>query len=96
MLYHRLTTLKYEALQLVNSPHPETRLNPFAVDLGLAVPVFKIDDPDAPRGKTYYEYMLELCERYFESEIDSQTYEENLRYMWGVKAFPLFTVDKVC
>lgn len=51
------------------------------------------DDKHAAEG--YYPYLLELCEKYFESELDQSTYEENLRMMWGIKAFPLFTVDKM-
>lgn len=95
MLYHRLATLKQETQEIVRTKGKETRLNPLAVELGLAVPHPFIDDPSMPRGKNYYEYMLELCEKYFELEIDSQTFEENLRYMWGIKAFPAFTIDKV-
>ena len=95
MLYHRLATLKHEAQRIYEQQGSTTRLNPFAVDLGLAVPIPSVDDPHVPRGKHYYDYMLELCEKYFELEIDSQTFEENLRYMWGIKAFPAFTIDKV-
>lgn len=65
------------------------------MELGLAVPHAHIDEANVPRGKNYYEHMLELCEKFFDGEIDSQTFEESLRYMWGIKAFPAFTVDKV-
>lgn len=96
MLYHRLSTLKEAALALSKNEANVARLSPYAVELGLAVPQPQIDDPAVPRGKNYYEYMLELCEKFFDAEIDSQTFEENLRYMWGIKAFPAFTVDKLC
>ena len=94
MLYHRLATLKHLASDLVTSEPPH-RLSPLAVQLGLAIPMPVIDDPAVPRGKNFYECMLELCEKYFEGDIDSYTFEENLRYMWGIKAFPAFTIDKV-
>lgn len=95
MLYHRLATLKQSAQALFDSDDTSERLNPFAVDLGLAVPIPNIDESGVKRGKNFYEYMLELCERFFDGEIDSSAFEENLRYMWGIRAFPAFTIDKL-
>jgi len=95
MLYHRMSTLKQLALEVANGPDTSDRLNPYAVELGLAVPIPEIDEPGVRRGKNFYEYMLELAERFFEGEIDAHTFEENLRYMWGIKAFPAFTIDKL-
>lgn len=95
LLYHRLANLKRLAQEIASKEPAEDRLNPLAVELGLAVPIANIDEPGVRRGKNFYEFALELCERYFDSEIDSATFEENLRYMWGIKAFPAFTVDKL-
>jgi paired amphipathic helix protein Sin3a len=90
-----LATLKRLATEIAAKEPAEDRLNPFAVEIGLAVPIANIDEPGVRRGKNFYEFMLELCERLFDAEIDSATFEENLRYMWGIKAFPAFTVDKL-
>lgn len=87
--------MKRLAAEIAAKEPAEERLNPFAVELGLAVPIANIDEPGVRRGKNFYEFALELCERYFDAEIDSATFEENLRYMWGIKAFPAFTVDKL-
>lgn len=70
------------------------RLNPLAIELGLAAPISVVDDGENASGH-YYDHMLDLCERLFEQEIDQGTFEEHLRYMWGVEAYPMFTVDKV-
>lgn len=97
MLYHRLQTLKLSAEEMAATDRP-SRLNPIAVELGISNPLPIIDvsaDDDKHAAEGYYPYLLELCEKYFESELDQSTYEENLRMMWGIKAFPLFTVDKM-
>ena len=93
-LYHRLATLKRQAAKLASSASDD-RLSPFAVSIGLANPMPDIDNVPAPRGKTYYDHMLTLCERLFEGEVDNATFEENLRYMWGINAYPAFTFDKI-
>lgn len=97
MLYHRLQTLKLAAAEMAAN-HQPARLNPIAVELGISTPLPIIDisaSDNKHAAEGYYAHLLELCERYFEQEIDQGTYEENLRMMWGTKAFPLFTVDKM-
>lgn len=96
MLYHRLQTLKVAAQEMAASKAP-SRLNPLAVELGISnpLPIIDLVSPEHKHpAEGYYAYMLELCERLFENEIDTSTYEENLRMMWGTKSFYLFTVDK--
>ncbi len=58
------------------------------------------DDPNATDkernpAKYYYQYMLDACEKLFDTEIDQNTFEEQLRFMFGTKAYLLFTMDKV-
>lgn len=43
----------------------------------------------------YYDTMLDLAEKYFDGELDSNTFEESLRYMFGIEAYLVFTLDKV-
>lgn len=92
-IYHRLATFKELTAQLA-AEHTHRRLNPLAVELGLTVPVPVIDEGDNP-AERYYEHALDLAEKLFDGDIDQQTYEEQLRYMGGVKAYPLFTLDKL-
>lgn len=58
------------------------------------------DDPNATDkernpARYYYQYMLDACEKLFDAEIDQNSFEEQLRFMFGTKAYLLFTVDKV-
>jgi paired amphipathic helix protein Sin3a len=93
-----LLTLKTLAKEYV-STNAIPRLSPLAVELGMATPLQIIDIPvkegNHPAAH-YYDHMLELCEKMFDNELDPAQFEEYLRYMWGTKAFPLFTVDKLC
>ena len=93
-IYHRLAAFKDLARLLAEQPAHQ-RLNPLAVDLGLATPMSIIDDLDHNPAGQYYPHLLELAEKLFDGEIDQQTYEEQLRYMAGIKAYPLFTLDKL-
>lgn len=70
------------------------RLSPLALELGLTAPVPVIDEGDNP-AEHFYAHALELAEKLFDAEIDQSAYEEALRYMVGIKAYPLFTVDKL-
>lgn len=92
-LYHRLATFKETMTQLARA-HDHHRLNPLAIELGLATTVPVIDGGQNP-AEHYYEHALDLAEKLFDGEMDQQTYEEQLRYMGGIKAYPLYTVDKL-
>jgi len=43
----------------------------------------------------FYEHLLHLCEQLFDNELDQATFEDILRYMFGIKAYQMFTVDKL-
>lgn len=43
----------------------------------------------------YYDTLLDLSEKFFDGELDSNTFEESLRYMFGIEAYLVFTLDKV-
>lgn len=43
----------------------------------------------------YYIALLETIEHFFEGETDQQAYEEGVRYIFGIEAYTMFTVDKV-
>ncbi|SCV74211.1 BQ2448_6643 [Microbotryum intermedium] len=92
-VYHRLLTFKQLANEL-SKKEQAFRLNPLAVDLGLAHPMPIIDEGPNP-AEHYYDHLLDLAEKLFEGDIDQQTYEEQLRFMAGIKAYPLYTLDKL-
>ncbi len=51
-------------------------------------------DMDLNRGDPYT-VMLELIEKQFDGEMELPTFEECLRYIYGTKAYIMFTVDKL-
>ncbi|CAO3630909.1 unnamed protein product [Cunninghamella blakesleeana] len=48
---------------------------------------------DLSRG--YYNALIKLIDKFFEGQVDQQTFEEVSRYIFGRKAYSLFTIDKV-
>jgi len=73
--------------------------NPVAVELGL----HDTTGPGQSRlitsgpnlAKDFYDYLLVCCEQLFDNEMEQSLFEDNLRFMFGIKAYLLFTVDKV-
>lgn len=43
----------------------------------------------------YYKAMLKLIDRFFDDEFDQYIFEECARYLFGTKAYILFTIDKL-
>lgn len=43
----------------------------------------------------YYDTLLDLSEKFFDGELDSNTFEESIRYMFGIEGYLVFTLDKV-
>lgn len=43
----------------------------------------------------YYDTLLDLIDKFFEGELDQQSFEECSRYIFGTKAYLMFTIDKV-
>lgn len=43
----------------------------------------------------YYDTLLDLTEKFFEGELDSNTFEESVRYMYGIEGYIVFTIDKI-
>lgn len=39
----------------------------------------------APGAEHFYDFMLESCERLFENDLEQQVFEDQMRYMFGVK-----------
>ncbi|KAN0061779.1 hypothetical protein ACQY0O_005772 [Thecaphora frezii] len=43
----------------------------------------------------YYDTLLDMCEKLFDGDIDQATFEESVRYMYGIEGYIVFTLDKV-
>ncbi|PWN54288.1 hypothetical protein IE53DRAFT_383137, partial [Violaceomyces palustris] len=43
----------------------------------------------------FYDTLLDLCEKLFDGDIDQATFEESIRYMYGIDGYIVFTLDKV-
>lgn len=43
----------------------------------------------------YYDTLLDMCEKLFDGDIDQATFEESIRYMYGIEGYLVFTLDKV-
>lgn len=97
MLYNRLSTLKEIARKQATSNPPSQLINPLAVELGLndvGGPSPLLMEGSNPPAH-FYEHLLDLCEKLFDNEIDQLAFEENMRHMYGTKAFVSFTLDKL-
>jgi len=101
VVYSRLLSCKTLASQLASDPSSPHTANPVAAGLALL-------DTEAPdtglrnlqQQKTnpasyFYDYLLASCERLFDNDIDQQIFEDICRYMFGTKAYVMFTIDKV-
>jgi paired amphipathic helix protein Sin3a len=86
------------AQEMANDPNSYLA-NPVAVELGL----HDTTGPGQSRlitsgpnpAKDFYDYLLVCCEQLFDNEMEQSIFEDNLRFMFGIKAYLLFTVDKV-
>lgn len=97
MLYNRLSTLKEISRKQAQQSPSMQLINPLAIELGL-------NDVGGPSpllmegvnpSAHFYEHLLDLCEKLFDNEIDQLAFEENMRHMYGTKAFISFTLDKL-
>ncbi|KAL5494648.1 hypothetical protein ACEPAI_109 [Sanghuangporus weigelae] len=43
----------------------------------------------------FYSYLLDALEKLFENDLDQATFEENMRFLFGTKAYIVFTLDKL-
>jgi paired amphipathic helix protein Sin3a len=43
----------------------------------------------------YYNALLDIIDHFFEGEMESSSFEESVRYVFGINAYIMFTIDKV-
>ncbi|KAG1768758.1 hypothetical protein EV702DRAFT_1181913 [Suillus placidus] len=98
VLYSRLLFFKkLSARVAIEAPKRASKAKSVATTLGMPslVELAQLDDR-AAHADHFYDLMLESCERLFDNEIEQYVFEEQMRYMFGVKdAYRIFTIDKV-
>ncbi|KAI8646658.1 hypothetical protein BD408DRAFT_380343 [Parasitella parasitica] len=92
-LYSRLCKMKALDTELRENPEKAKKAHKDARDLGITPKRFKALKMDTKRG--YYNILLSLIDKLFEGEIDQQTFEECVRYIFGGDAYAVFTIDKL-
>ncbi|KAH7909888.1 hypothetical protein BJ138DRAFT_1154242 [Hygrophoropsis aurantiaca] len=97
VLYSRLHFFKALTVKIASDASNPHKPSPLANILGLpSMPNLAQMDDRSANAEHFYDLMLESCERLFDNEIDQNVFEEQMRYMFGVKeAYRLFTIDKV-
>ncbi|BFZ55914.1 Transcriptional regulatory protein sin3 [Savitreella phatthalungensis] len=94
MLYERLSYLKsveQEATRELKQRKP----NQNAVELGLIAQRLQQLNIEIDDESDHYEQLLMLCENLIDQSIDQAGFEDMLRYIYGTKAYKIYTVDKV-
>ncbi|KAJ7127188.1 hypothetical protein C8R44DRAFT_733814 [Mycena epipterygia] len=92
VLYSRLALFKGIATRLASQDSPQVPRDPGSfphpdqVNLG----------ERASHAEHFYDLLLESCERLFDNEVEQHVFEDQMRFMFGVKeAYKIFTIDKV-
>jgi paired amphipathic helix protein Sin3a len=96
LLYSRLLMCKQIGLQHAQQKHSTLLANRVAVELGLDEPngpaavLAQTMDALGDRGScddanVVYMYLLNACEKLFDSELDQATFEEHMRWFFGNK-----------
>ncbi|KAI8353986.1 hypothetical protein BD560DRAFT_408082 [Blakeslea trispora] len=91
VLFERLYRFKSLSDRIKDNPLLGKKHNKIAKELDLISTRF--DDIDLSKG--YYEAAIELMDRFFKGDCDQNTFEENLRYLFGIDAYIMFTIDKL-
>ncbi|KAI0315665.1 hypothetical protein OF83DRAFT_1061699 [Amylostereum chailletii] len=109
LLYSRLLACKEVGAKAAKERYAHLLPNPIAVELGLddpqgsAATLMQVLEAAGTSGveagdvhaNVLYQYLLDLCEKMFNSDVDQAAFEEQLRWFFGTKAFLLYTVDKI-
>ncbi|KAI9014417.1 hypothetical protein CLU79DRAFT_767523 [Phycomyces nitens] len=93
MAYGRLEKLKAEDAEYKLNPGKEEDTNKIALELDTINRRMSVDKMGLNRG--HYHALLNLIDKFFEENIDQQQFEESARYIFGTKAYVIFTIDKL-
>ncbi|KAI9284465.1 hypothetical protein BC943DRAFT_347176 [Umbelopsis sp. AD052] len=93
LAYQRLGSMKKIDAEFKANPEKAKKENRAAVELGVSSARLESVDLDFSQG--YYETLLDLIDKFFEGDVDQQSFEECSRYIFGTKAYLVFTIDKL-
>ncbi|KAF8574590.1 hypothetical protein K439DRAFT_1649744 [Ramaria rubella] len=95
LLYSRLLLCKRLGAQLAAAGEPSSQT--VATDSRMQTMPDGISVPEnvATAAEYFYGHLLESCEKLFDNVIDQPTFEDTVRFMFGMKAYNVFTLDKV-
>lgn len=91
VLNERLSKMKSLDQQIQSNPDLSKKFNRTAVELDLYANRF--EDLDLSNG--CYSALMDTIIHFFEGELDQGSFEESIRYIFGIDAYVIFTVDKV-
>ncbi|CAK5268788.1 unnamed protein product [Mycena citricolor] len=92
VLFSRLKLLKDVAAGLLTRDMSSVPRDPGAFAHQEIVPFRDLSS----HAEHFYNIMLESCERLFDNEMEQHVFEDQMRFMFGIKhAHKIFTVDKV-
>ncbi|KAI0074966.1 hypothetical protein K474DRAFT_1773588 [Panus rudis PR-1116 ss-1] len=97
-LYSRLHLFKSLTAQAASEQQqnePSVSINPTVDGVAALAEFAKLSVRGADSAQ-FYELFLESCEKLFDNEIEQNAFEDQLRYMFGIKhGYKGFTIDKV-
>ncbi|GAA5803581.1 hypothetical protein HPULCUR_009064 [Helicostylum pulchrum] len=91
--YDRLCKMKELDRQYRINPEETKLANKAALELNVTTATFNSIEMDFKSG--YYNALLKLIDRFFDDELDQHVFEECARYIFGTKAYIMFTIDKL-
>ncbi|KAJ7158939.1 hypothetical protein C8R46DRAFT_907080 [Mycena filopes] len=92
VLYSRLALFKGIAARLASSDSPQVPTDPGS----FPHPDYAMSGDQAIHAEHFYDLLLESCERLFDNEVEQNIFEDQMRFMFGIKeAYKIFTIDKV-
>lgn len=91
--YDRLCQMKQLDREYRTNPEKTKLMNKAALELNITSATFNSIEMDFKLG--YYNALLKLIDRFFDDELDQHVFEECARYIFGTKAYIMFTIDKL-
>ncbi|KAI8137486.1 hypothetical protein BJV82DRAFT_583646 [Fennellomyces sp. T-0311] len=93
LVYTRLQKMKLADAAYRKNPESTKRSNKAALDLEVDGTNIHGVEMDFSHG--YYYALLDLIDLFFDGSVDQPTFEECSRYIFGSKAYIMFTIDKL-
>ncbi|KAK7032931.1 histone deacetylase complex, SIN3 component [Favolaschia claudopus] len=92
VLYSRLALFKNIAARVSSQEKPTSPTDPGSFPHPESLPM----GVRVSNAEHFYDLLLESCERLFDNELDQNAFEDQMRFMFGIKeAYKIFTVDKI-